>query len=356
MKFGLMYLFSDFGNARQDRVFHEALEEIEYAEELGFDSVWLPEHHFSVYGMLGDVLTLAANIAQRTKRMKIGTAVVLLPLNHPVRVAEQAALVDALSNGRLLLGLGRAYQPAEFDGFGVAPEHSREMFLEGLDILEKCFHEESFSYEGKFWKVKDVKLYPKPVQKPRPPIYWAAVTPTSYELAGKMGYPVLRGPNFTGMHLVEKEWQTYCDVLRQNGHDPSQMDHPLMMQTFVAESRKVVEEVVVPHAMWYWKLLGRLLPGGPGKRVESGYELYPKVAQTMEKLTERDLLEWGTCYGTPDEVIERMKLYLQRAGTTHWLSWMKIGGMPHDHMMKSMELFARHVMPALRDYPAPTTH
>ena len=113
MKFGLFYLFSDFGNIPQDKVFNEVLEEIEYGEELGFDSVWLPEHHFAVYGMLGNPMTLAAAISQRTRRMKIGTAIMVLPFQHHLRVAEDAALVDALSGGRLLLGLGRGYQPPE---------------------------------------------------------------------------------------------------------------------------------------------------------------------------------------------------------------------------------------------------
>ena len=141
MKFGMMYLFSEYGSIPQAQVFKEFLEEVELAEELGFDSIWLPEHHFSVYGILGDTLTMAAAIAQRTKRIKIGTAVVLLPLNHPVRVAEQAALVDCLSDGRLLLGVGRAYQPGEFAGFGENPDSSREMFFEAMEILMKCFDE-----------------------------------------------------------------------------------------------------------------------------------------------------------------------------------------------------------------------
>ena len=154
MQFGMMYLFSEYGNIPQPQVFKEFLEEVELAEELGFDSIWLPEHHFTVYGMLGDTLTMAAAIAQRTKKIKIGTAVVLLPLQHPVRVAEQAALVDCLSEGRLLLGVGRAYQPGEFAGFGNNPDVSREMFFEAMDILLKCFSGEKFSHQGEFWSVR----------------------------------------------------------------------------------------------------------------------------------------------------------------------------------------------------------
>ena len=120
MKIGLFYLFSEFGNVPQDRIFGEVLEEIDYGEELGFDSVWLPEHHFSVYGTLGNPMTFASAIAQRTKRMLIGTAVMVLPFQHPLRIAEDAALVDALSGGRLLLGVGRGYRPGPRRAVGVA--------------------------------------------------------------------------------------------------------------------------------------------------------------------------------------------------------------------------------------------
>ena len=125
MKFGLMFLFSELGKMPQERVFQEVLEEIDYAEELGFDSVWLPEHHFATPGLLGNPLTLAAAISQRTQRIKIGIAAIVLPFQHPLRIAEDAALVDVLSNGRLLLGVGRGWQVPEFQAFQVPQSKSR---------------------------------------------------------------------------------------------------------------------------------------------------------------------------------------------------------------------------------------
>ncbi|MBT6983932.1 MAG: LLM class flavin-dependent oxidoreductase, partial [Rhodospirillaceae bacterium] len=243
MKFGMMYLFSEYGSIPQAQVFKEFLEEVELAEELGFDSIWLPEHHFSVYGILGDTLTMAAAIAQRTKRIKIGTAVVLLPLNHPVRVAEQAALVDCLSDGRLLLGVGRAYQPGEFAGFGENPDNSREMFFESMEILMKCFSGEKFSHKGKFWSVDDVELYPRPVQSPNPPIYMAAVSPPSYALAAKHGFSILRAPRFTSMHVVQEQFAEYSQHMRDAGRDPLAIDQPMLMQTYVAETEAEAKSV-----------------------------------------------------------------------------------------------------------------
>jgi alkanesulfonate monooxygenase SsuD/methylene tetrahydromethanopterin reductase-like flavin-dependent oxidoreductase (luciferase family) len=125
MRFGLLYFFSDFGNIPQRQLFNEVIEEIEFGEELGFDSVWLPEHHFAVYGMPGNPMTLAAAISQRTRTMKIGTAIYGAPFPPSTASGGRAALVDNLSDGRLLLGLGRGYQPPEFSGFGVAQHNSQ---------------------------------------------------------------------------------------------------------------------------------------------------------------------------------------------------------------------------------------
>lgn len=282
MQFGVMYLFSEYGNVPQAQVFSEFLEEIELAEELGFAAIWLPEHHFSIYGILGDTLTLAAAISQRTKRIKIGTSVVLLPLQHPVRIAEQAALVDMLSDGRLLLGLGRAYQPKEFAGFGIDPAESRERFNEGLEMLLGAFTQDNFSYEGKYWSCNDVTLFPKPVQQPHPPIYMAAVSPPSYQLAAEKGLSILRAPRFTSIETVEEQWALYCEHMRAAGHDPMAFDQPLLMQTYVAEDDATAKAEAEEHAMWYHDLFQKVLPGGQGTAVHPGYEFYDIVLRPRQ--------------------------------------------------------------------------
>ena len=349
MQFGMMYLFSEFGEKPQAQVFKEFLEEVELAEELGFDSVWLPEHHFSIYGMLGDTLTLAAAIAQRTKRIKIGTAVVLLPLQHPVRVAEQAALVDCLSEGRLLLGVGRAYQPGEFAGFGLDPSTSRDRFFEAMDILLKCFSGETFSHDGEFWSCKDVQLFPKAVQQPHPPIYMAAVSPPSYQLAAQHGLSILRAPRFTSLDMVQEQWGVYTKFMNEAGRDPMAQDQPMLLQTYVAETEAEAKNTAEPHAMWYHELLQKVLPGAPGKEVHPSYELYDKVRQAHAKVTYEDLANWGSAFGTPEQVADRILTYATEAGVNHWMSEMKFGGMGHEETKRSMRLFATEVMPRVRE-------
>ncbi|MEE9249313.1 MAG: LLM class flavin-dependent oxidoreductase [Dehalococcoidia bacterium] len=348
MKFGLFYLFSEFEGVPQDQIFNEVLEEVEYAEELGFDSVWLPEHHFSVYGTLGNPFIMAAAIAQRTRHIRIGTAVMVLPLQHPLRIAEDAALVDVLSGGRLLFGVGRGYQNPEFDILDVSQGDSREMFQESLDIILKAWTEEGFSYNGRFWHVNEATVYPKPTQKPHPPIFWAAVSPETYGMAARQGYPLLRSPNFSTLSVVEDSFKDYLSQLRAGGYDPEAMDHPVSIKVYVAPTDEEAKRDAVPHALWFFHKLATLLPGAPGRPRRRGYEQYPQDPGKLATITDENLWEWGTCYGSPERVIEQMRTYIERTGTNHVMAWMKIGGLEHSKIMRSMGLFAKDVMPALK--------
>jgi alkanesulfonate monooxygenase SsuD/methylene tetrahydromethanopterin reductase-like flavin-dependent oxidoreductase (luciferase family) len=352
MKFGLFYLFSDFGHIPQDQLFHEILEEIEYAEELGFDSVWLPEHHFAVYGMLGNPLVLAAAIAQRTRRLQIGTAIMVVPFQHPLRLAEDAALVDVLSGGRLLLGLGRGYQPPEFHGFGVPQQASRQMFLEGFEILKRALSGEKFTYAGQFWQIREpTEIYPKPLQQPHPPFYLAAVSPETYEVAARLGLPLLRSPQFSDLDSVARAFADYQAKMRVYGHDPDKLDQPLSVRTFVAPTDEEAK-AEAKHVVWFYHLLATLLPGAPGRPKPAGYEQYPRDPSALARVTVDEVWERGTCFGSPERVIQLMTRYLQRTGTTHWMAQMRIGGLEHQKVLRSMELFAKHVMPALREEAA----
>jgi alkanesulfonate monooxygenase SsuD/methylene tetrahydromethanopterin reductase-like flavin-dependent oxidoreductase (luciferase family) len=349
MKFGLFYLFSDFGNIPQRQLFDEVLEEIEFGEELGFDSVWLPEHHFAVYGMLGNPMTLAAVISQRTRTMKIGTAIMVLPFHHPLRLAEDAALVDKLSDGRLLLGVGRGYQPPEFSGFGVAQHNSRAMFLESFDIFKKALSGEKFTYKGNFWTIDEpTEIFPKPIQKPHPPFYMAAISPASYYIAARMNCSLLRSPQLTDLGTVSAAYQGYVDKMHDLGHYSEMLDQPFSVRTYVAPTDEEAKEAA-PHAVWFYHLLATLLPGSPGKpKPPAGYESYPRDPRVLARVTEDDVWEKGTCFGSPERVTELMKGYMREAGATSFLTQMRIGGLEHKKVMRSMELFARDVMPELR--------
>jgi alkanesulfonate monooxygenase SsuD/methylene tetrahydromethanopterin reductase-like flavin-dependent oxidoreductase (luciferase family) len=170
MKFALSFLCEQPPWQGQRAALKDAIDQAAYADALGFDAVWIAEHHFSEYGVAPDVAVLAAALLPRVTRMRIGTAVTILPFNHPIRTAESFAMVDVLSDGRLDFGVGRGYQPAEFSGFGVPMEESRARFDEALEVVRRAWTEDRTTFEGRFFTVRDVRVLPKPVQKPHPPI------------------------------------------------------------------------------------------------------------------------------------------------------------------------------------------
>src|SRR5512132_449854 len=170
MRFGTFFFFQAAPGLTHEEVVHRELEQMEWTEELGFDQIWLTEHHFIDYGLSVDPAALASAAASRTRRIRIGLAAAILPFHHPLRLAEQMALVDIISGGRLDVGVGRGNRPAEFRGFRVPQEQSRDRFDEAVEIMQRAWTEERFSYDGRFFQVPELSVIPKPVQKPHPPL------------------------------------------------------------------------------------------------------------------------------------------------------------------------------------------
>ena len=345
VKFG-MVAFNAGGHGRTPAaVFRENLEQAALAEELGFDSVWLVEHHFSDYALVGDPTVFAAALAERTRRVRIGTAVIVLPLHHPVRVAENVAVVDNLSAGRLDVGVGRGYQPAEFAGFGVPMEDSQDRFDEALRAIELLWGEPEVTFHGQHVRLDGVRLVPRPVQQP-PPIWIAAVSPPTYTRLGGEGRRILTAPNFTPLDLVRQNLDAYRSALATGGHDLATFDSPVMLQTYVGRSHEEGRERPREPAMGYYELLGRLLP-----REESappGYDFYRRVEANVRDLRYEQI--YGTaCFGSADEVRERIRRLRDEAGVTYLMTWFNFGGLPAGEVVASMERFATHAMPEFRE-------
>jgi alkanesulfonate monooxygenase SsuD/methylene tetrahydromethanopterin reductase-like flavin-dependent oxidoreductase (luciferase family) len=181
MEFGMFHEFPSLPDRSESEAFDEAMEQVDAAERLGLDVMWLAELHFEPRrSVLSAPLSIASAIAARTRRMKIGIAVQVLPLCHPLRLAEEAATVDQLSHGRLIFGVGRSGVAQTYEAYGVSYAESRDRFREILDIVEQAWTKPSFSYEGKYHRFKDVAVVPKPYQKPTPPIRIAASTPDTF--------------------------------------------------------------------------------------------------------------------------------------------------------------------------------
>src|SRR5437879_2910092 len=205
----------------------ELLEQVEAAEALGFDSFWIAEHHFHEYGGIPSPPVWLAAAAQRTSRIRLGAAVVVLPFRNPLQVAEEYAMVDILSNGRLNLGTGSGYLTHEFDGFGVSPEDKRERFDEALDIVLEAWKGERFSYDGRYHTIRAVALNVRPLQRPRPPIWIAVLRNEAAAHVGKKGFPVMMIP-YDGAHCgARRQRHRLPRLVRRGRRRPGGRDRPL---------------------------------------------------------------------------------------------------------------------------------
>jgi alkanesulfonate monooxygenase SsuD/methylene tetrahydromethanopterin reductase-like flavin-dependent oxidoreductase (luciferase family) len=346
MKFGLMNLFPYADERGPDQLFQEALEEIVFAEKMGFDSVWLAEHHFSRYSIMPNPLMMAAAIAQRTKRIRIGTAVVIAPLYDPLRLAEDIALVDCLSDGRIDIGYGRGYQPLEFNGFGVDQGEATGRMNEIIDILKLAWTQETFSYSGEYYNYKDISIYPRPKQRPHPPIWRAAVSPDSFRFAAEHGQAVLTSPNLTPAPILRELFAGYRQTLRDHGYNDQNFDFPFMQQTYVGVSDEDAYNTPKKGAEWFVKTLSKLLPGG--ENVPSGYESYTAFKQAATEFDYDAAFAKGVNFGTADKIRHRIETMRDEVGMNHYLGWFSVGGMPHDTVMQSIERFAKEVIPHFR--------
>ena len=301
MKFGVMNLFpAEHGDGAA--ILRETLEEIQFADELGFDSCWLAEHHFSRYGVLGNPLLVAASIAQRTNRIRIGTAVCVVPFHHPLRLAEDAATLDVLTEGRLVLGLGTGYQPREFNGFGRDPAQKRLYYNETVEILRKAWNEEGWSYEGKLYQFEDMDIFPKPFTAGGPPIVHATTSPEAFEYNGVHGNQIIVSSNFTPMGRLKQNYGRYREALVENGHDVTKFWQPFMQQVWCG-SNPARRSDVAEAALRYYQSVGQVIPGSD-EALAADREYYEKVKRNINLLTVENLLTHGGNFGSVDQVVD----------------------------------------------------
>ncbi len=357
-QFGVFSLSQFPDQSQRVECFDNDLEFFELAEELGYDKAWIAEHLFSTYGVVTSTQVYAAAIAQRTKRMRIGTAVVVIPFNHPLRTASDFALVDVLSHGRLDFGVGRAYQPHEFVGLGVPMEQSREMMSEGLDIVLKSWTEEEFNYKGDFWNIPELlELLPKPVQKPHPPLYQATISPESFRQAAEGGWGLQMASPFTyrtyretWMEELEKNLAGYEEDCVRLGRDPKAAPRMILLPFFVHEDAAKAQEIYKKHVEWFYaKVTENQLKGAPSSEVVKGYELGMREGRKTRELgflTFDKLHEYGAAIADdPETCVAKLKDMKKRFGITEFALWFNIGGIDAEHVRNAMRLTAEKVMP-----------
>ena len=353
MKFGLMYEIQipepHYPGIEQER-YKQVLAQVELADEVGFDYFWTVEHHFlTEFSHCSAPEVLYGAVSQRTKRIRIGHAVALLPTqyNHPVRVAERAAVLDILSDGRMDLGTGRSTTLIEMDGFQVDPEETRSQWEEAVAMIPRMWTEDPFTHEGHYYQIPPRSVIPKPVQKPHPPMWVACSQPESFKSAGEMGLGVLCF-NLGGYEQMEERVAMYRKGL-ENAKPVGKFINDQVAALCIIHCEEDDEEarrVAGPEGAWFVEKATELYAPWKGREVPDSYKFaVAAVAEERVEKTAADHIESGAfAMGNPDTIIKVLKKY-QEAGVDQILCFSQMGNLPHTRIMDSIKLLGRHVIP-----------
>ena len=348
MEFGMFHEFPSLPGRTESEAFDEAMEQVDAAERLGLDVMWLAELHFEPRrSVLSAPLSIASAIAARTSRMKIGIAVQVLPLCHPLRLAEEAATVDQLSHGRLIFGVGRSGVAQTYEAYGVSYAESRERFREILDIVEQAWTKPSFSYSGKYHCFNEVAVVPKPYQKPTPPIRIAASTPDTFPAIGRRGAPIFGSVRHTTWDDLPKQIQTYHDAWEEAGH-PGRGQVFVSAPTYLAETEARARAEPKESIMHFYQEQANLLEGA-ARLVdpETAARRMRRVDQ-LRSMRYEDGLRNHALVGTPEAVAGRLKTLRREIGLTGILAELNCGGLiPHQQVLAALQLLCEDVKPRL---------
>ena len=357
MKFAIFYEITvprKWGPEAEARIFHEVVEQVQFAEEMGFDAFWTVEHHFlDEFSHCSAPEVLYGVIAAKTKKIRIGHGVRLLPFpyNHPCRAAEMAGTLDILCNGRMEFGTGRSATMIEMGGFGINPADTRGMWEESLSIIPRMWKEAPFSgHEGKYFKIPPRHVIPKPIQKPHPPLWMACSSPESHQLAGQKGLGLLSFTLALNLQEVGRRVQLYKDASAHATPVGDFINNQAAVFSLVHCSRtnKEAREEAEEGVLWYnhksFEMLGQSVPTFVQKG--SGYEYYDKFNQARpEKFTFEYLDKHSmVIVGDPAHCIEKVQQY-KEIGVEQLLCLMQNYGIPHEKTMQSIRLWGEKVIP-----------
>ena len=333
MKFGL---YSSIANPPRgehlDRCVDQVIAEAQLAEVSGFDSCFFGEHHQDKDGFLPSPLIVATAVAAHTRRLHVGTSVILLPLHHPVRVAEDVITLDIVSKGRVILGVGIGYQAADFRAFAVPMEHRVALFEESVEILRKCWTGEPFSFKGTHYTLEDVQIRPRPIQRPAPPLWIGASVPAAARRAGRLADAFVGTPS-TNLESTVRLIDTYKEAARQAGRQPQVV---LMRDAWVAQTRAEADAVYGPEVMaayqYYWQ--HRL----------AEFRNIPADTEFILKNLAPDRL----ILGDPETCVREFHRWQEVTAASYCLLRLRhahSGGPAHEKIMEAIKLFGDRVLP-----------
>jgi len=287
MKVGVLQFFSWSRRIPLETVYARAFERVAIMDEGGYDGVWLAEHHFNTYSVCPSPHLMAMNFATRTKNLRIGLAVSLAVFYNPLRLAEEVALLDVLSGGRINWGAGRGFDPTEFKAFKVPVEESAERFQEAVDIVLAAWTNEKLTFHGRFWDYDDVEVLPKPMQRPHPPTWLAATSPQALQRAASKGHTILMDPHATHAEIREKR-ALYQQTLEAHGHSIEGRDIPMARLVAIAPTAEQAREVAYEGARWTVGSYARNMHEGvdPVERYVNEVMVHGTPEQVADKLLE----------------------------------------------------------------------
>ena len=351
LKFGLFYLPSYYPRLKREPQFYqEMIEQVEFADRNGFDSAWFVEHHFLRHGgILPSNFVFLAALAMRTERIRLGTGAVVMPFNDPVRVAEQAAMIDCLSNGRFELGVGRGFQKLEFDAFDVRMDDARGRLEEGIEIVKECWTKDAVEFHGRFRDFGPVNIYPKPVQTPHPRIWVAAfLSRESFDYTAESGYNLLFVAYHMEPQVARERLQWYWEAIDRAGRRREDHEALVCYHTYVCEPGEDLEalkRVAAGPIREYFEVAaeGFIPPDS------DSYAVYKSIRQQFQERANFDVVyPHRVLMGTPEQVVERIR-EVADMGANHICLIPTFGTLPHEKSMASLERFAKYVMPHFKN-------
>jgi len=334
-------------NSTHPEMFRRQLEEVELAERIGIDQIWFFEHHLNPSAPVPSPNLLIAAAARTTRRIRFSSMVNILPFRHPLLVAEEAAMLDNLTDGRLDMGLGRGLRPPEFEAFGVDQQQSREMFLESFDIIRRVWADENFVHRGKYWTVhKEAPLSPPLVQRPHPPFLVSAQSEESLRWAAAHDIPFAQIDSLVDQ--ARRAQALYREVQTAHGHGAAPRLY-LMREVYVGDSDARAQAEAEPHLLQYWELWNRYTQFTRGGKLPDSYDFWRRQAPMLHAMSFKEIVANDmVLLGGPETVAETI---LRLAGQLDLMGLaliFKLGAMPYDRVERSMTLFGDEVIPRIR--------
>jgi alkanesulfonate monooxygenase SsuD/methylene tetrahydromethanopterin reductase-like flavin-dependent oxidoreductase (luciferase family) len=346
MEFGMFHQFPVVPGGSESDAFAQAFEQVDAAERYGLDAMWLAELHVDPSrSVLAAPMTIASAIASRTERIKIGIAVQVLPLCHPLRIAEEAATVDQISKGRLLFGVGRSGLPRTYEAYGIPYAESKDRFAETLHVIEQAWSQPRFSHEGKYHSFDNVAVTPKPYQKPLPPIRVAASSPDTFRAIGKLGYPIFVMPRGTFSDM-RPAIESYREAYREAGHKGEGQVY-MRVPLYVGETAERARSEPEPSIMKFFREQAARLRASANRPGTSASEGRAERAAMLDNLTYDDAIRGKIIIGTPERVAEQLLALRQELGLDGILAEINTGGqIPHECVVNALRLLCQEVKPA----------